>query len=103
MDARYYDICGITQQELLSYFAPEVEALAEANGMTKEECVEKLRKEYDGYHFEETAPGMYNPFSVLNTLDRQKFGSYWFETGTPTYLVTLLRQHDYPLEEMSKV
>ena len=103
MDVRFYDICGITQQELLTYFAPEVEALAQANGMTKEECVEKLRKEYDGYHFEETAPGMYNPFSVLNTLDRQKFGSYWFETGTPTYLVTLLQMHDYPLEEMSQV
>ena len=103
MDAEYYDICGITQQELLTYFAPEVEALAEANDMTKEECVEKLRKEYDGYHFEETAPGMYNPFSVLNTLKRKKFGSYWFETGTPTYLVTLLRQHDYSLELMSNV
>ena len=103
MDARYYDVCGITQQELLSNFAPEVEALAEANGMTKEECVEKLRTEYDGYHFEETSPGIYNPFSVLNTLDRQKFGSYWFETGTPTYLVTLLRQHDYSLEQMSKI
>ena len=103
MDAEYYDICGITQQELLGYFAPEVEALAEANGMTKEECVEQLRKEYDGYHFEETAPGMYNPFSVLNTLKRKKFGNYWFETGTPTYLVILLRQHDYRLEDMSKM
>ena len=102
MDARYYDICGITQQELLAYFAPEVEALAEANGMTKEDCVEKLRKEYDGYHFEENVPGMYNPFSVLNTLDRQKFGSYWFETGTPTYLVTLLQMHEYNLKEMAQ-
>ena len=102
MDAEYYDICGITQQELLSYFAPEVEVLAEANGMTKEECVEKLRKEYDGYHFEETAPGMYNPFSVLNTLKRKKFGSYWFETGTPTYLVTLLQMHEYNLKEMAQ-
>ena len=102
MDAEYYDICGITQQELLTYFAPEVDALAEANGMTKEECVEKLRKEYDGYHFEETAPGMYNPFSVLNTLKRKKFGSYWFETGTPTYLVTLLQMHEYNLKEMAQ-
>ena len=102
MDAEYYDICGITQQELLSNFAPEIEALSEANGMTKEECVEKLRKEYDGYHFEETAPGMYNPFSVLNTLKRKKFGSYWFETGTPSYLVTLLQMHEYNLKEMAQ-
>ena len=102
MDAEYYDICGITQQELLTYFAPEVEALAEANEMTKEECVEKLRKEYDGYHFHPNVKGMYNPFSVLNTLKRKEFGSYWFETGTPTYLVTLLQMHEYNLKEMAQ-
>ena len=101
MDAEYYDICGITQQELLSYFAPEVEALAEANGMTLDECVERLRKEYDGYHFHPNAKGMYNPFSVLNTLKRKEFGSYWFETGTPSYLVYLLRMHDYNLAQMA--
>ncbi len=102
MDAEYYDICGITQQELLTYFAPEVDALAEANGMTKEECVEKLRKEYDGYHFHPNVQGMYNPFSVLNTLERKEFGSYWVETGTPTYLVTLLQMHEYNLKEMAQ-
>ena len=103
MDARYYDLCGITQQELLSYFAPEVEALADANGMTHEQCVEKLRNEYDGYHFHPKVQGIYNPFSVLSTLDSLEFGSYWFETGTPSYLVKLLRQHDYSLEMMSNV
>lgn len=101
MDRRYYDICGITEEELLANFPDHIAHLAEANGMTHDECVERLRRRYDGYHFEETAPGVYNPFSVLNTFDRQKFGSYWFETGTPTYLAYLLRTHNYNLEQMA--
>ena len=102
LDYAYHDVCGITEQELLSYFPTQIDALAERGKLTREECIEKLRKMYDGYHFCEDAPGMYNPFSVLNTLDRKKFASYWFETGTPTYLVTLLRRHHYNLEEMPK-
>ncbi len=101
MDRRYYDICGITEQELLSNFPTHIDQLAEANNLTHDECVERLRKRYDGYHFEEAVPGVYNPFSVLNTFDRQKFGSYWFETGTPTYLAYLLRMHNYNLEQMA--
>ncbi len=101
MDRRYYDICGITEQELLANFPAQIDQLAEANNLTHDECVERLRKRYDGYHFEETAPGVYNPFSVLNTFDRQKFGSYWFETGTPSYLVQLLQEHDTNLEQMA--
>ena len=101
MDRRYYDICGITEQELLTNFPTQIDQLAEANNLTHKECVERLRQRYDGYHFEETAPGVYNPFSVLNTFDRLKFGSYWFETGTPTYLAYLLRTHNYNLEQMA--
>ena len=56
---------------------------------------------YDGYHFEENAPGVYNPFSLLNTFYNKKFGNYWFETGTPTYLVKLLQMHNYDLDDMS--
>ena len=97
----YYDVCGITEEELLCCFPSEIDALARQNGMTREECLAQLRKKYDGYHFEETAPGVYNPFSLLNTFKSRKFGSYWFETGTPTYLVTLLRRHNYGLEEMA--
>lgn len=102
MYGAYYDICGISEEELLRNFHDYINDLAEANGLTREECIDKMRKMYDGYHFEENVPGMYNPFSVLNTLDRKKFASYWFETGTPTYLVTLLRRHHYNLEEMPK-
>lgn len=103
MDARYYDICGISEEELHEYFKEGIAELATANDMTTEECVALLKERYDGYHFVEKTPGMYNPFSLLNTLVKQKFGSYWFETGTPTYLVTLLQLHDYNLETMSEV
>lgn len=102
MDARYYNICGISEEELHAYFDEGVAELAAANGMTKDECYAMLKEQYDGYHFEENAPGMYNPFSLLQSLNKKKFGSFWFETGTPTYLVKLLLLHNYNLEAMSK-
>ena len=100
---KYHNICGITERELLSTFDGNINDLAENNGMEREECIDKLRKMYDGYHFNQISKeGMYNPFSVLNTFNSLEFGSYWFETGTPTYLVELLKRHHYSLEEMSK-
>ncbi len=101
LDYGYHDICGITEQELLTCFSEQIGTLAQRARMTREECIEKLRKMYDGYHFCEDAPGIYNPFSVLSTFKKQSFGSYWFETGTPTYLVELLRRHYYDLEDMA--
>jgi len=101
MDADYYDICGITEQELLSYFSAEIAQLAKANDMTRKDCIEKLKDRYDGYHFHQYAAGMYNPFSVLNTFKKREFGSYWFETGTPSYLAQLLLTHHYNLEQMA--
>ena len=101
MDKRYYDICGISENELLTCLDAHIEALAQQNGKSKAECVEMLRKNYDGYHFEADTPGMYNPFSVLNTLSSGQLKSYWFETGTPTYLVQLLQRHDYNLADMA--
>ena len=101
MDRRYYDICGITDEELLANFPAHIDRLAEANNMTRNECVERMRQRYDGYHFHHMVAGVYNPFSVLNTFDRLEFGSYWFETGTPSYLAYLLRKHNYNLEQMA--
>ena len=101
MDERYYDICGISEKELLAYFDAHIDALAQQNGKSKDECVALLRKNYDGYHFDVGTPGIYNPFSVLNTLASGRLKSYWFETGTPTYLVQLLQEHEYNLEEMA--
>ena len=99
----YHDICGITEQEMLSNFDGHIERLASNNDISKEEAVAKLREQYDGYHFHQKGEGVYNPFSLLNCLKQKEFKSYWFETGTPTYLVQLLQERDYDLEEMSRV
>jgi len=103
MDARFYDICGISESDFPVYFTEELNGLAEACEMTLEECMSAMRQRYDGYHFHHNASGMYNPYSVLLTLSKQEFGSYWFETGTPSYLVYLLQKYDYNLEAMSHV
>ena len=101
-DRRYIELCGITEKELHQNFDNEVQQLADANGLTKEECYEKLKEDFDGYHFEANTVGMYNPFSVLNTLDNCQFRDYWFETGTPSFLVKQLQKTNYPLEEMTR-
>ena len=103
MDHRYYDLCGISEKELHRYFDTEIQELAQANNQTFEQACEQLRVDYDGYHFTYDTPGMYNPFSILNTLSKQRYGSYWFETGTPTFLVELLQKADYNLEEMAGI
>ena len=79
MDARYADICGISEQELKSYFGESMKTLAEMNGLSEEECYEKLASMYDGYHFCEDSIGVYNPFSLLNTFNSGKFRMSWFE------------------------
>ena len=102
MDARYADICGITEQELKSYFGESVKTLAGMNGLSEEECYKKLASMYDGYHFHYRTPGIYNPFSLLNTFNANEFRMYWFETGTPTFLVRYLKQGNYNLDNISK-
>ena len=103
MSQYYYDLCGITEKELHHYFDDEVGQLAQMNNQTKEEAYDRLKEEYDGYHFTYDTPGMYNPFSILWTLSERRYGSYWFETGTPTFLVELLQKADYNLEEMAGI
>ena len=102
MDSEYSDICGVSEDELKSYFNGSVEELAEKNSISKEGCYAKLKSMYDGYHFSEDAPGVYNPFSLLNTFKTGKFRMYWFETGTPTFLVRYLKQGQYNLDNISK-
>ena len=98
---QYCTLCGISENELHHYFDNGVQALAEANDMTKEDCYERLKQDFDGYHFTMNSPGMYNPFSLLNTLKNQVFRDYWFETGTPSFLVYQLKKTGYPLESMT--
>ncbi len=98
---KYIDICGISEQDLHENLEVEMHEFADAQGMTYERFRDKLREYYDGYHFTHNSIGIYNPFSLLNAFDRKEFGSYWFETGTPTYLVKLLKKHHYNLERLA--
>lgn len=100
---QYSDICGISEKDLHGYFAESVRALAAANSLTEEQSYARLEEMYDGYRFcEDAKEGMYNPFSLLNALKTGRFSEYWFETGTPTFLVKLLRQTDYDITKLSE-
>ncbi len=102
MDFQSAGICGISEAELKEYFDSSVEELAAVNGMSKDECYGRLKTMYDGYHFCEDAPGVYNPFSLLNTFKANRFRMYWFETGTPAFLVSYLKKGNYNLDKISK-
>ncbi|MCD8291367.1 MAG: ATP-binding protein [Prevotella sp.] len=97
---RYADICGISEKELHTYFEDSIKELAEANSITYNEACDKLKETYDGYHFTPKTVGMYNPFSLLNALQDGNIDSYWYQTGTPTFLVQMLRNKDYDLQNL---
>ncbi|MBP5465559.1 MAG: AAA family ATPase, partial [Treponema sp.] len=103
LSKEYTGICGITQEELVSCFVPEIENMSRDNDISKEECIALLKKNYDGYHFsEDVKTDVYNPFSLLNAFADSRFGGYWFATGTPTFLTKMMLdiQFDYQtLEE----
>ena len=101
MSPRFHNICGITDEELRNVFDEEIEKLAISNEQTKEEAYATLKRNYDGYHFTHATDGIYNPFSILWTLSEKRYGSYWFNTGTPTYLVELIKKADFNIEELS--
>lgn len=98
---QYADICGITEKELHQYFDDEVGELAAQNGTTKEEAYETLKLNFDGYHFCANSPGIYNPFSLLKTLAFRVYRDYWFETGTPTFLIHQLQKTNYRLDDIT--
>ena len=99
----YAALCGITEQELHDNFEEGISQLAQTQGLTYDEACDELKGRYDGYHFVENSVGIYNPFSLLNTFAKRKFGNYWFETGTPTYLVELLKMHNYDLHNIENI
>ena len=92
MDEPYAAICGITEDEMLTQMKEDVERLAVKLEITPEEVLLKLKENYDGYHFTYPSPDIYNPFSLLNAFADGKFGSYWFGSGTPTYLIKMLEK-----------
>ncbi len=101
MDDRYVEICGMTETEIHAYMEQGVLDLTRNLQMDYEEVCMELKRRYDGYHFTHRSQGMYNPFSLLNTFAKSDFGDYWFETGTPSYLVELLKHTDYDLYNMA--
>ncbi len=94
MNEEYASICGITEEEMLTQLRPGIERLAQKQGLFYEEVVEQLKLTYDGYHFTWPSPDIYNPYSLLRALAEMKINNYWFDTGTPTYLIEMLRKFE---------
>ena len=92
MDKEFADICGITTEEMLTQLSPDIDLLAESLGKSREETIKALRRNYDGYHFTWPSPDIYNPYSLITAFAKKEIGSYWFESGTPTYLIEMLRR-----------
>ena len=97
----YSDICGISEEDIHRFFSDSVAELADANQLSVDACFKRLKDRYDGYHFSEDSVGMYNPFSLLNTFSSNKFKDYWFETGTPTLLVNVMKQTAFDITTLS--
>ncbi|MBP1592723.1 MAG: AAA family ATPase, partial [Oscillospiraceae bacterium] len=101
MTADYAGICGITEQEMKDNLMPEIKAMANELEMTTDECFERLKKAYDGYHFHHRSEGVCNPFSLLSALTDREFDSYWFETGTPAFLVRRLKEINFDVRKFT--
>ena len=99
-DDEYSSLCGITEEELKDNFLPEIEALSGKEGKTFEEMLSLLRQKYDGYRFSKKEERIYNPFSVCNAFYFKELGNYWFESGTPTFMVKLLEQRTFDLPNL---
>ncbi|MDR0894725.1 MAG: AAA family ATPase, partial [Prevotellaceae bacterium] len=90
----YSHICGITETELLTQFKPDIAALAENNHETYDEACAHLKQMYDGYHFCEETEEIYNPYSIINVLSDRKYNNYWYSTGTPSFLIEMLKEQN---------
>jgi hypothetical protein len=102
LEEAYAGICGISEGELEAVFGKDLRLLGEKKKKSYEQTLGEMRKRYNGYHFAPDSEGMYNPFSVLNTLAKQDFAYYWFRTGTPTFLIKLLQKADFDLRDFAK-
>ena len=97
----YNELCGISEQELQDNLGNELPEFSRSSGLTESELCDKLRRYYDGYHFAPDTAGIYNPFSLLHAFKNREFGNYWFATGTPSYLVELLKRNHYDLDRLA--
>lgn len=101
MHAKYETLCGISQEELESYFREPIEELTEAYRCSYDEMLNMLKSQYDGYHFSDRMTDVYNPFSLFNAFDSGRIYDYWFKSGTPTYLIRLLTHSDENMNEIT--
>ena len=101
MDGRYEALCGITQEEIERYFLQPIADMAVDYRCTPEEMKQRLKLQYDGYHFSDRLTDVYNPFSLLNALDSRRMDDYWFRSGTPTYLIRLLSHFNENMNELT--
>ena len=99
----YAGICGITMEELLDNMSEDIDALAEAQGLSREEAISKLKENYDGYHFSPFSPDVFNPYSLLKCFDEKNFGAYWFASGTPTYLINMMKKFEVLPSDISRI
>lgn len=102
-DAKYAALLGYTQNELEGYFADRIEQLAQKENKTVSEILEKIKYWYNGYQFNENSDKVYNPFSTIYLFDTQTFSNYWFESGTPTFLIDLMKKNQYNLDEIENI
>ena len=101
MDIRYETLCGITQEELESYFAEPIAEMAKDYRCDTDEMKLRLKKQYDGYHFSDLMTDIYNPFSLLNAFSKRRIMDFWFRSGTPTYLIRLLSHFNENMNELT--
>ena len=101
MDRRYEALCGITQEELEHYFAEPIALMAKDFHLSEEGMKELLKRQYDGYHFSTNLTDIYNPFSLLNAFAQGELRDYWFQSGTPSYLIRLLNHTNENLDELT--
>ena len=95
MDEPYAGICGITKEELLTQMSDDIDALAGHLELSREETIQELKDHYDGYHFCWPSPDVFNPYSLLNCFADGRMDDYWFGSGTPTYLINMMRKYDF--------
>lgn len=100
---KFSALCGITEQELHSVLLPDIELLAECYDCSIEKMKDILKTRYDGYHFSGKSPDIYNPYSLFSAFANQKVSNYWFETGTPTFLIQMLRKFKYDITSMDDI
>ena len=102
MDEAFTAICGITQEEMTEQMSGYINRLAEVQEVSREEILQQLKEKYDGYHFTWPSPDIYNPYSLLNAFDDCKLADYWFGSGTPTYLIEMLRKYHVSPSDIGK-